>query len=132
MQRLNHSDLIGIPFVDGGRTLEGLDCWGCVMLAAQTFGVDVPDFKVSPFAHAMINEEVATNLNKLVMRIDDPGPGDGVAMATSPHFPGAIQHFGIMVDHRRFIHCVEQAGVIITRLDDHYYSRRIKGFYRWL
>lgn len=36
---------IGIPFVDGGRTIHGCDCWGLVRLAyARELGVVLPSY----------------------------------------------------------------------------------------
>ncbi|PSW53062.1 NlpC/P60 family protein [Photobacterium leiognathi] len=36
------NDFLTVPYVDGGRTLSGLDCWGQVRLArAKLFGKDL-------------------------------------------------------------------------------------------
>ena len=56
-------DLIGKPFVSGGRDVEiGMDCWGLVMEIYMRYGVRLPDFKVDAFAFnaidALAGEEV--------------------------------------------------------------------------
>ena len=35
-----YDDLIGVPFVDGGRDKNGLDCWGLVKEAFRRQGCE--------------------------------------------------------------------------------------------
>jgi cell wall-associated NlpC family hydrolase len=37
------SDLIGIPYVDNGRTLEGLDCYGLAIIVEKRLGKTLID-----------------------------------------------------------------------------------------
>lgn len=39
---MDWSKLVGIPFLDKGRTKDGCDCWGLVVLAYEAIGVALP------------------------------------------------------------------------------------------
>ena len=50
-----YDDLIGVPFVDGGRDPKsGLDCWGLVKEAFRRQGCEVPDYHISAIEAADI------------------------------------------------------------------------------
>jgi len=40
----NYDDLIGIPFVDGGRDITGLDCWGLALELFKRQGYIIHDY----------------------------------------------------------------------------------------
>jgi hypothetical protein len=42
-----------------------------------------------------------------------------------------VQHFGVMIDKRRFIHTLEKIGPMLTRIDGYWWKDKIRGFYRW-
>jgi len=46
------------------------------------------------------------------------------------NYKGIAFHAGVMIDEPRFIHCAENVGVIISRIDDNAWHKRIEGFYR--
>ena len=41
---INLRDLLGIPFTNRGRTLDGLDCYGLVMEVYKKFGITLPEY----------------------------------------------------------------------------------------
>ena len=50
-----YDDLIGVPFVDGGRDAKsGLDCWGLVKEVFRRQGYEVPDYHISAIEAADI------------------------------------------------------------------------------
>ena len=125
------SDLIGIPFVDGGRDVsKGVDCWGLFMVAMKRFGYDVPDFRVPCKATREIDGTLKSEIGRWE-RIMLPVPGCGVAMSTDPGMPRMISHFGVYVGSGKFLHTLEKTGSIISRLDDPFWKKSIRGFYRW-
>ena len=129
---VNVHDLMGTPFVPGGRQVgKGLDCWGLYIEVMKRFGITVPDFKISCFASDLINQEKLEVTKRMMIPVDSPVPGDGVAMAIHPEAPDMVQHFGVMVDNRRYIHTLEKAGVLLTRIDAFYWRSKIRGYYRW-
>jgi len=44
---------------------------------------------------------------------------------------GSSIHMGVMIEGERFVHCQQNTGVIISRLSDQLFSRRIRGFFRF-
>lgn len=113
----NMINLIGIPYVDGGRTIKGLDCWGLVIQCINRMGIETPDpFKLNG-KDAIPKEDWAAWIYQQFSgwkRLDEPVPFSVVVFANKDGIP---DHAGVMIDHQRFIHCVRKAGVIIGRLD---------------
>jgi hypothetical protein len=56
---------VGIPFVDGGRSREGVDCWGLVRLVYETeCGILLPTYgEISAEDLSKVAHEVATESN---------------------------------------------------------------------
>jgi cell wall-associated NlpC family hydrolase len=127
-------DLIGIPFVDGGRDpVEGLDCWGLLILAAKHFGYDVPDFDISCFDAPGINEIYKSETDTVRWRQRrELQPGYVIAMALSQRMPDAIQHFGIYIGEGKFLHTVRKAGSCLSSIDAPLWKNKIKGYYEWI
>ena len=124
-------DLIGIPFVDGGRDpATGLDCWGLVMAAMRKYGQEVPDFKVGCHSTVEIDGTYVIAVRDWT-KIEDPEEGVVVAMANDPDRPEAVQHFGICIGDGRFLHAMKKMNSCAPRLDHPFWKNRIKAFYRW-
>lgn len=130
--QLDVSDLIGTPFVDGGRDPKvGLDCWGLFAEVMRRAGILVPDYKISCFDSSQIGRAARHALATQWERTDKPEPGAGVVLEIDPEKKNCIQHFGVCINKFQFIHTLEKSGCIITRLDDRYWKGKIKGFYQW-
>jgi cell wall-associated NlpC family hydrolase len=126
------SGLIGIPFLDQGRDpAVGLDCWGMFMEVQRRFGNHVPDFRIPCKATPQIGEIVSSELGKWE-RIEEPEAGCAVLMAISPEMPDVVQHFGVYIGNGKFLHTLEKTGAIVSRVGDAFWSKKIRGFYRWI
>ncbi len=72
---MKYEDLIGTPFIDGGRDKgAGLDCWGLAREMFHRQGIDVPDYRIS----AMRTAEIAREMTAEEMdweRLDAPEEG---------------------------------------------------------
>jgi cell wall-associated NlpC family hydrolase len=103
--------LVGVPYVVGGRTLEGLDCLGLVIAAMRVLrpGVGVPDLW-----------EAAQEAVRGGWRGEDVTP-DGWAdlAADAPwraadvlwlHDATGPNHLGIVIPGGRFLHTAERVG----------------------
>ena len=126
------SDLVGIPFVDRGRSKEGADCWGLFRLAMERFGIEVPEVNVSAYSSREICEEMMRQIPRLWERVEVPLPGDAVVMRHDANLPDTEQHFGVYVGGGRFIHSLEKTGSIIVRVDHPLWKNKIAGYYRWI
>ena len=128
------SDLIGIPFIDGGIDIKkGLDCRGCFLEAMRRFGNnDIENKDISATDTKAIYAELKnrSKSNKWI-QVEEPEPGDAVLLAShgSKMF---FNHIGVCIENNKFIHTVQDLnGVIITRLTDPLWKNKIRGFYRW-
>jgi cell wall-associated NlpC family hydrolase len=124
--------LVGIPFVSGGRDPRiGLDCWGLFMLVHAMFGSAVPDVAVSCTELLAIKRTTQAQIRELWKPAPGPGPGVSVVMALDCSHPDIIQHFGVMLDVRNMIHCLQNTGVLVDNLDVLRGALCVKGFYQW-
>ena len=131
MARCEFRQLIGIPFVDGGRDpATGLDCWGLMMAAFRVFGLEIPDYKISCFKTPDIYMAAVHESGLRWDPVTAPQLGDVVTMALDPDYPGMIQHFGMMIDRERFIHTLQKTGSIVTPVHHPFFKGKITGYLR--
>lgn len=120
-----YDDLIGIPFVDGGRNPKsGLDCWGLVKEAFRRQGCDVPDYHISAIEAADIAGTMKRQEDDWI-RLDEPHVGCLVLLRLTPGL--WANHVGICVGDGRFLHAYLPTGVCIDRLRR--WQSRIVGYY---
>lgn len=127
---------IGIPFLDGGRDLKGIDCWGLVKLVHQDeFGNELPEFLISSSDAKSINRAMTSKeeLSKWVEVREAKliEPGDVVAMSLSHNHPDFVTHVGVCTGRGMFLHAMEGGLSAICRLSSPEWCKRIRGFYRW-
>lgn len=97
-------DLIGVPYLDRGRALDGADCFGLVRLAYQRlYDIDLPDF-LGAYASAEEEAEVARAIRggrSAWRRVSPPAPGDVVlCWYTDPAQPS---HLGVYLGGRQML-----------------------------
>jgi cell wall-associated NlpC family hydrolase len=124
--------LIGTPFISNGRDPNvGLDCWGVFKIVMGRFGItNIPDFDVNADDSRGVGRIFFAERSNWI-KIDKPEAGCAVALSIDPMMMGIAHHFGVCLDDKTFIHTMRKAGCIITRLDDRFFGKKIKGFYRW-
>lgn len=119
---------IGIAFVSGGRTMDGLDCGGLVMLAyKQERGRDIPDFDEQYHARAIrqASKGIKYVCQASFRRTDFPEPF-AVAIFSRNHMP---YHVALCVDKEHVIHAKEGEHVKRQRLDEMQDYPWLEGFY---
>jgi cell wall-associated NlpC family hydrolase len=125
-------DLIGVPFVDGGRDASGMDCYGLARETMRRFGYDVPEISVSCFdtlsIHAIYEDQRARWEWR---RVETPEPGDLMVMRLDPECPGQVSHVGVYIGNGRVIQTLKKRESHLIRIDDPYWSRKAGEWYRW-
>ncbi len=107
---------VGIPFVDGGRDADGLDCWGLVCLVyANELDVVLPSYgEVSAADLVRVARSLEAGKDGWQV-VDKPRAFDVVAMR---FYSGraTVGHVGIMVDGKRMIHTERATAVACVPL----------------
>ena len=119
-------DLIGLPFVDGGRDAAvGFDCWGLSTEVFRRYGIELPDYKIS-----------CEDASRISSQIDEQKPFWKKCEGEIPvpalvviRFAVYCDHTGVCIGQGRFIHTRKEVGVNIDRIDHPGWAKRIEGFY---
>lgn len=129
---------LSFPFVDKGRTEEGVDCWGIPYLCyKEVLNIELPKFTDAYIDSGLseesrgelgrlINQEKLTWLKKDWKKVDAYEPMD-IALFT---LGGQLVHCGLMIDKNNFLHCEKKIGTCIERLSSPLWNRRLEGIYR--
>lgn len=126
------SDLLSVPFVDRGRDLNGLDCWGLVMVVMKKFGYDYPDFDISCKDSQSASDSRKNSFLENKFRLVKAQPGSVVGLYLDRTAPTLVAHFGVCLDHRKFIHILETRGVLVSDLQHPFFKNIIAGYYQWI
>jgi cell wall-associated NlpC family hydrolase len=127
---------MGIPFLEGGRTRQGADCYGLARLVlAERFGIVLP---IDPAGARLRGMDRAAK-DGLAGRIvaargawcDVPRgavkPGHGILLRVE----GRPFHVGLVVNDRAFLHTEPHAGAQIEGWDTPRWADRVLGFYEY-
>lgn len=120
-------DLIGRPFVNGGRGPDNFDCWGLALEVFRRYGMELPDYKISCEDISRINGQIDNKKNEW-RRCEGEIPVPALVVI---RFNEVIfcNHTGVYLGENRFIHTREKIGVNIDRIDSPAWRRKIEGFY---
>jgi hypothetical protein len=119
-------DLVGVPYIKHGRDLQGLDCYGCAILAEYILvGKELKDvFYDNPTVKQ--RAEIMKIVEDGVPHICLDGPEKGAIVEI--FVLGQPTHVGVCLGNGTFIHAMDKIGVVIEPLWR--YGHRIKGYYR--
>lgn len=113
-EKVTHTALryVGVPYMWGGTTFNGVDCSGFVQTVFERNGISLPRTADSQF-------EVGRPVKQ-----SDLEPGDLVFFET---YAIGASHVGIYLGGGRFIHASSSDGVRVDDLGQDYYSARYIG-----
>jgi cell wall-associated NlpC family hydrolase len=124
---------VGAPYVAGGRTLDGVDCWGLLNLVwAEQMGVQLPAYEGALYHDQSSTEAVAQDAVAFASHYAPVTPGreqlgDGILI----RMRGAPLHVGMVLAPGVMLHVEEGANAVIERYDGFRWAKRIVGFYRY-
>jgi len=128
--QLDVNDYIGIPFVDGGRSMDGCDCYGLIRLVLRDkFQKHLPDFQsVSASDKPYISDTIDQYKPLLTAKQkDSPDVGDLCIF----NVQGYPCHLGLYIGGNMVLHILSGCGSICDRLDSHKLKGRLEGFYEF-
>ena len=128
----NYVDLIGIPFLDGGRDYHtGLDCYGLVMEIYRRNGIVLPEYYAPALESEMVN---IAYQGALMTGVWTPAPIDNLPelAVMGIHFNSPlVNHTGVYLGNGKFIHTREKIGVCIDSINSPAWRHRIEGYYTY-
>ncbi len=110
-----------------GRSFDFRDfnCYTLVTCWYKDLGFELPDYFVNdPKWHKHGKNYIIEEYHKLWDRVETPEINDVILMKVLSPVPN---HIGIYIGNRRFIHCSENSGVVVSDLKR--YERTIRGFF---
>lgn len=127
---MNIDDLIGMPYVYGGRGYKGYDCIGLVIEVERRLGHEIPDAEYYRNRDALkqfqtLVEERANQMDQVKLVESPEKEGDVLLFKNKL---GLLHHIGVYVGNDKFIHC-NKYGVHIERLS--LFSEKIGRVYTW-
>jgi len=130
------NDLIGIPYVAGGRNKKGLDCYGLVEEVFKRYEIYVPPYDVARTALEAINYDLKLcgdfiwSERKQWERLKERELPCLVLMALG--IPGFYHHVGVYIGGDKIIHTRKNMSVCIEKLTAPLYIRREKRYYKYV
>lgn len=120
---------VGLPYRVGGRSRDGVDCWGLIRLVFADRGIELPvydgDYVCKREAAAYAAQIAGADWTEW-RKVYDPEPLDMIAIRRA----GYITHVGLVVRRGLMLHADEHGPSRIESYDAPLWKSRIAGFYR--
>lgn len=125
-----YNKYIDIPYKDGGRDLEGLDCWGLVRLVyKEQYGIELPSFSDS-----YTTAKDTDHLHELISRhreqwdkLSSPVEGCVVLLRIF----GTDTHVGVYLGNDMFLHVREGTNVAVENINSPTWKTRVVGYFNY-
>lgn len=118
-------EYVNLPFLDRGRTRDGLDCWGLVRLVyREQRGIALPDLG-GEYLNTRDGDALAPLLQAQLPAWRPVAPGEfAVPLFT---LPDGRLHVGVMVDAQHVLHATRDCNVVRERLSSLSLTGRFEG-----
>lgn len=133
--KIDYSDLVGIPFKDGGTGMHGsnpggYDCYGLAKEVFRRNGVILPELNISVLACRQVSQaHIDGGLKSRCKRISTPVTPCLVQILSSN--PGYANHLATYIGDGRVIHVTIKSCAMIQRLST-IHPKKIEGFYQYV
>ena len=124
---------IGLPFKEGGRHRDGLDCYGLLRLVInERFAGAVPEYEGIAYRPGEDRGLLAALMDERIrlwrpIAKGDEQPGDGVLLRVM----GRPIHVGVVVAPGFMLHVEQNCDSVLERFTaGSRWERRVLGFYR--
>jgi cell wall-associated NlpC family hydrolase len=123
-------EYVGIPFVSGGRSRAGADCYGLIRLVyLEQFGKTLPLLSEDySDADNLEETERVMRARRPVLagrRTEIPEPGDVCVI----RFCGLPVHLGLSTGGGFMLHTLRKTGSVLQRTNDQLLAGRMEGWY---
>jgi len=116
---------VGIPYVDGGRAMDGVDCLGLlVMVFKERHNIAFPDPQCN--APEALRRGEAETQKKRFRCVQVAEEGDVVLVRVK----GRPLHIGYALNHFAMLHADHALGVCVEDFTAPRWSARVEGIYR--
>ena len=129
------TDLIGVPFKNKGRGMNGMDCYGLVKEVYKRYGYDIPEYDAQYKDYTDMRK-----IDKIIKSNTKGYPWKEIAEPKAPCLiairfgspDGVVNHTAVYIGGGRFIHTREKIGVNIDRISNPAWRKVIVGFYEYV
>lgn len=111
MEEIKYDDLLCVPFKKGGRSKEGMDCYGLCIEMCRRCGKTLPDFTTFNEINPANDSEKRGEFSRYVRQTDRAAKHGLVEYLNAD---GEI-HIGFLLDSKTYIHATS-GGVRISPL----------------
>lgn len=123
---------MSVPYKHKGRTLkDGLDCYGLILIWYKfKFGIELIDINEDYEKLWAIKGKnyFIENYHKQWIKVSEQKIDEVILYKNKR---GIVNHGGICMGNDRFLHAC-RAGVVINRICDPQWNKRIDGYYRYV
>ena len=122
-------DFVGTPFKEKGRDCNGVDCWGLVYLVYKKFKkINLPTYSDSyTLADKKEIQRLISGEKSKWKKVENPQIFDVLLFRIN----GTVSHTGIFVGKGKFIHALEDVGVVVESIYSVLWRKRLVGVYRY-